>query len=135
MAAPAEIIVHGTASLRTVVDEPSSSPTVLVESISRKGAREDVQIKNTRRTTVRVKRVNPILTLSFKGEIAQESGLAVLGPGKAVASLANFAGVYREFDPSTGTLVLGDPEDEVEVIEDRPMTTFDVVHFPYVVTA
>lgn len=136
MAAPAEVLSHGTAqSVLGISDEPASTPTVKVEKLSRKASRDEVQVKNTNGVVVRVKRPNPILTFSFEGQIALASGLAAQCPGSAVTSLANLAADYRTFDEAAGTLILGDTEDSLENLNDAPATKFDVVHFPYVVTA
>ncbi|HSJ03338.1 MAG: hypothetical protein ACAI34_20725 [Verrucomicrobium sp.] len=131
MPTPEEVITHGTASLRSVVDEPEGSPTVLVEKLGRKASRTRVEIKNTRQTVKRVKEVNPIFVMSFDGEINEESGLAVAHPGTAVVTVANFSDTFREFDPTVGSLVLGETQDDIEAIEDRPVVKFDITHFPF----
>jgi hypothetical protein len=138
MAAPAEVLSSGTATLGTISHEPSSSPTVKVDDLSRKSSRDVVEITNTNRAVVRVKRVAPKLVFSFNGEINTVSGLADDGPGSVITSLANFPAptpLYRDFDPATGVLILGDPEDKIATIEDRPMTSFDVTHYPHVAAA
>jgi hypothetical protein len=137
MAAPAEVLSSGTATLGTISHEPASSPTVKVDELTRKSSRDVVEIVNTNRAVVRVKRVAPKLVFGFTGEINTVSGLADDGPGAVVTSLANFASpvVYRDFDSATGVLILGDPEDKIGTIEDRPVTSFDVTHYPHVSAA
>ncbi len=132
MAAPTEVLTTGTASLFVVSHEPAITSTVKVDEITFKSARNRVEIQNVNQTVVRVKRTNPILTISFSGERTLTSGLAVEGPGEVIASLANFGASYRDFDNTVGELILGDPEDKVGFIEDRPMTSFDITHYPYV---
>lgn len=137
MAAPAEVLSSGTATLGSISHEPASSPTVKVDDLTRKSSRDVVEITNTNHAVVRVKRLAPKLVFSFSGEVNLVSGLADEGPGAVVATLANFASpvVYRDFDSATGVLILGDPEDKISMIEDRPLTSFDVTHYPHVSAA
>lgn len=136
MAAPQEVLSHGTAqTVLTISDEPASSSTVKVEKLSRKSTRDKIEVKNTNQCVVRTRYCNPTLRLSFEGQIALASGLAVQAPGSAVSSLASFAADYRTFDEATGILVLEDPEDSLENLNDAPMTKFDVVQHPGVVSA
>ena len=136
MAAPSEVLSHGTASsVLTISDEPASTPTVKVTKLSRKASRDEVLVKNTNQVVVRVKRPNPVLTFSFEGQIALASGLAAQCPGSVVSSLANLAADFRTFDEAVGTLILGDTEDSLENLNDAPETKFDVVHYPHVAAA
>ena len=133
MPAPTEVLTAGTAALYVVSHEPAATPTIKVDNLSKKSSREVVEIANVNRSTVRVKRLNPKLVFSFEGEVALSSGLGTEGPGETVATLANFAATYRDFDNAVGTLVLGDFDDKQGFIEDRPMTSFDVTHYSFVV--
>lgn len=134
MAAPTEVLTKGTAGAWALTDEPTSSPTIMVEKISRKSTREAVWVKNVNQTDVRCKLTNPTLTFSFTGQLnSTTTGIAVAGPGATISSLSNFATTYRTFDPAIGTLFALDFTDDVERLNDAPMTSFDVVHKTFVV--
>ena len=128
MSAPTEVLTHGSTALYPVTDEPTASPTVLIEKIGKKVTREHTYVKNVNQTDVRYKGLNPTLTLSFTGQLnSTTTGLAVAGPGATVSSVSNLASTYRTIDPAVGATFALDFEDDVERINDAPMTKFDVV--------
>lgn len=131
MAAPTEVLSHGTAALYPLTDEPTGSPTILIEKITKKVSREHTYIKNVNQTDVRYKGLNPTLTLSFTGQLNATTGLAIAGPGATVTSVSNLSTTYRTIDPAVGAAYVLDFEDDVERINDAPMTKFDIVFKPF----
>lgn len=124
------VIEHGTFP---DIDLPVNEPNLLVNSVSFKAAREKKEFKGADSKAVeRVRLTNPILTISIDAFISTQAGLAAMHPGKEVtAGLENFSSAWREFDPTDGVLVFGDPEDEAN-LDDMVKTKFDVMHYPYV---
>lgn len=137
MAAPAEVIIHGTSASGDLVDEPSNTPSVLVESLSFKFTRERIEYRNRNKAFRKLKYVNPLLVMAFAGFLTAAAGSGNVGgahAGTEVASLSNFAAERRGMDPAVGTLILEDPEDELTLEEDSK-TKFNVLHAPFVVNA
>ncbi len=132
MSAPAETLPHGTAqSVLGISDEPASTPTVKVTQLSRKYGSERTDTKNTNGSIVYAVNHTFMYTLSFKGQRALASGLAVQAPGSTVATLANFATTDRTFDPAVGSMILENIEDSLENFNRAANTSFDVVHLPH----
>ena len=128
MAAPTEVLTHGSAALFPLTDEPSATPAILIEKLGKKVTREHTYIKNVNQTDVRYKGLNPTLTLSFSGQLNSTTlTLAVAGPGATVSTVSNLAATYRTIDPAVGATFVLDWEDDVERINDMPMTKFDIV--------
>lgn len=135
MSAPAEIIVQGATPLLSIVDEPTGSPTIKIAKLTRKPMRDKDPVVNTNKTILRMKYLNPRLEMDFEGQLNALSGLAVQDFGTKCSAVANFTAAYRGYDPSVGTIVLEDPDDSLENINDAPTTKGKWVHYPYVITA
>lgn len=137
MAAPASVIIHGTDASGDLLDEPSNTPSVLVESLTFKFTRERIEYRNRNKAFRKLKYVNPLLVMSFAGFLTSAAASNNVGGahvGTEVASLSNFAAERRGMDPAVGTLILEDPEDELTLEEDAK-TKFNVLHAPFVVNA
>lgn len=127
MAAIAETVAHGTPqALLGISDEPASSPTVKVAELTNKFTRDNVPTKNTNGTTVYEVENDPKFIQSFTGQLNASSGLAVAGPGTAVATVANFASTTRTFDSAVGVHILENIEDSVKNLDRAPNTKFDI---------
>ena len=134
MAAPSAVIIHGTAATGGPVDEPSSTPGVLVESVNFKFSRERLEYRNKYKAFKKLKYVNPLLVIAFDGYITADASSSNVGGrhvGSAVTSLSNFAAERRGMDPAVGTLIFEDPEDDL-TLEDDDKTKFNVLHAPFV---
>ena len=134
MPAPQEVYIHGTDGAYDLKDEPEVNPSVLVETFSAKATRERIEYRNRNRAFRKLKYVNPLLVMAFAGYIGQYTGLAIQHPGTQVTSLANFQAERLGFDPTVGTMILEDPENELS-LEDDAKTKFNVVHAPFVESA
>lgn len=133
MAAPSEVITHGTAqALNAITNEPTVTPTVKVAEISKKGERNLIETKNVNEAVVYVAAVTPKLTISFKGQLALDSGLGDEGPGVAISTVSNFAAVDRDFDPSVGKHILNNTEDSTKNLDTAANTSFDIIHYPHI---
>jgi hypothetical protein len=131
MAAPAETIVHGTAStLVGLSNEPAVTPTVKVTKISHKFDCESTETRNTNGTVTHWVDHSFKLDIGFEGQIALNSGLGDQAPGSAVSSLASFAAANRTFDPAFGLMAIYDIEDSTENMNSAPMTKFTIRHMP-----
>lgn len=134
MAAPTELITHGTAqSYYDLDDEPSNTPVIKVGELAYKFDRDMTASKNVNGTTVFEAHSDPRLVISFTGQINATAGLAAQGPGSEVSALANFAATFRTMDYAVGTMIMENIEDSVKHLERGVASTkFDVRYMPYI---
>lgn len=140
MAAPSSVISHGTAASGDITDEPTNTPSVLVESVNFKFTRERREYKNRLGALRKLKYVNPLVVIAFAGWITSDASSTNIGgcePGKEIAALSNYAAARRTFDPVTstvGTLIAEDPEDDLSIEEDAK-TKINILWAPFVENA
>lgn len=132
MAAPASEITHSTLLPTQPVDETG----LLVTKITKKFTRDKKELKGAVTQAVqKVRERNALLVISFEAAVSALSGYAVAAAGSAATTVANFAATERTIDPSVGTKVMGDIEDEFDRDPDLDCyftTKFDVTHYSYV---
>lgn len=134
MAAPSEVIAHGTSqTLLAISDEPAVTPTVKVAELDKKYASTPVATKNINGTTVYEVETDRHVVLSYKGQVNADTGLAAQAPGSAVTTVANFAATDRTFDPAVGIFVLENITDSTKNLDRAPNTSFDIRHLQFVV--
>lgn len=122
------IIQHGgLPASETLLDEAN----LLVQSLTVTAAREKKAFRGVNRATGAVQFTDPTLTFAVKGYVATAGGFTNQHPGTQVTELANYAAARRGFDPAEGMMIYEDPSDELTV-EDADMTSFNVVHYPFV---
>ena len=133
MPSVAAIIEYGTIPASELADESNSStPDVLVQSLTKSATRTMKDFKNAAGATFGIQYRDPKLSLSFDGYIANTTtGLANQEPGTEVATLANFTADTFGFTPGDGTMVFENPV-RTESNEDMAKMTFDVVQYPFV---
>lgn len=130
MAAPAPVIIHGTAdALNDIADEANLD----VQEYKSKFSREMRDRKDRHGNLRRRECFNPIVAVSLTAYLVGAAGLAVQHPGTRVTSLVNFAVEKRGFDPAVGTMILDDAEDTLSLEEDLK-TAMNITHAPFVVT-
>ena len=133
MPSVAAIIEYGSSPASELADESNSStPDVLVQSLTKSATRTMNAFKNASGATFGIQYRDPKLSLSFDGYIANTTtGLANQEPGTEVATLANFTADTFGFTPGDGTMVFENPV-RTESNEDMAKMTFDVVQYPFV---
>lgn len=132
MPAVSAIIQHGNIPASTLVDESNSTtPDVLVQSLTISATRESKEYKAAGGYVFAVEERNPVITFAFDGYVSVKDGLADEHPGTAVTSLANFTESTFGFAPGDGTLIYRNPV-RTETIDELAKVTFDVVQMPFV---
>lgn len=121
------IIQWGALPATELLDEPDFS----VKTLTRKASRTKKSYKDAKGATNGLRYIDPMLTFSFVGVPAAETGFAIQHPGTGVASLLNFTDDVHGFDPSEGVLIFEDPEDTLNQ-EDPLELKFDVVQYSFI---
>ena len=134
MAAVDALIQHGNIPSSTLLDESNSStPDILVQSLTITAARDEKAYLNASGATFGLEYRNPTITFAFDGYLSNKTlGLANQHPGTAVATLANFAANTYGFVPADGTMIFMDPN-RTETNTEMAKTTFSVKQYPFVV--
>ena len=134
MPAVAALIQHGNIPSSTLLDESNSStPDILVQSLTITAARDEKAYLNASGTTFGLEYRNPTITFAFDGYLSNKTlGLANQHPGTEVTTLANFTVLTYGFDPNDGTMIFMDPN-RTETNTEMAKTTFSVKQYPYVV--
>ena len=131
MALPSEVLEHGTFS-GGVVNEPTLSPVILVDSLTMNFTREEERRRNMNGTTTYVKYTDPTAELQLTGKISNDSGLANQEAGSSISSLANFSSTLHGIDPSEGTIIYKDPSRELSAENDFATLSFTSLYLPFV---
>lgn len=134
MAAPTEVYEYGVNN-SSLVDEPSSSPVILVDTLTISFTRNEELFQNVNGSTTRARYTDPTATFDFAGKIRTESGLATQHPGTLTSSLANFQDPINGFDPDAGIILFKDPSRELDRTTDFIGYSWQNLHLPFVEVA
>jgi hypothetical protein len=131
MAAPTAVLTHGSAI--DLVDEPSVSSVIQVESFTFTGNRDERQSKNYDGSVFRIQKRNPHAKIALKGYqngSGLGSGISIQEAGTEIASLSNFAATRHGCDNAVGAILLDSISDELTV-EDDVSLNMEMTWWPY----
>ena len=132
MASPSATITHG--NTIDLLDEPSVSSVIQVESLSFTGNRDERQSKKFDGSVFRIQKRNPHAKIALKGYqngAGLGGGIAIQEAGTEIASLSNFAAVRHGCDNAVGAILLDSVSDELTV-EDDVNLNMEMTWWPYI---